>query len=211
MKPNTPHCRFALLRHAQTHWNAAKRIQGHRNSALTDFGRRQARRCAQKIRSFEFTAILASDLGRTLQTAAIINEYLNLPLAKDVRLREQDWGRWSGRTMASIQKKEGLLLAQQVAAGWDFRPPQGEDRRRVFERSRQALTAWAATSGQTTTLVVTHEGVVKCLLYGLSGRKFLPDEPPLIAANHLHWLTCRGGDLLIEQVNACDMNDGIAL
>jgi probable phosphoglycerate mutase len=40
--------------------------------------------------------MLASDLGRTVATAEIINRYLNIPLATDARLQEQDWGRWSG-------------------------------------------------------------------------------------------------------------------
>ena len=209
MNTKTAPSRFALLRHAQTYWNKAKRIQGHLDSNLTDDGRRQAQVYAQKIGSYGFTAILASDLGRTLQTANIINSYLNLPLSTDRRLREQDWGRWSGRTIKTIQKEEGDLLAQQVAAGWDFHPPGGEVRRQVFERGSQALISWAARSRHKNTLIITHEGMVKCLIYGLSGRKFLPSEPPLIQSNHLHWVVCHGRDLSIEQINACHLDEDI--
>ncbi|MGD9209859.1 MAG: histidine phosphatase family protein [Desulfobacteraceae bacterium] len=206
MKIKTPFYRFALLRHAQTHWNAAKRIQGHLNSDLTDQGEKQVHLYVKKIKSLGFTAILSSDLGRALQTAKIINTYLNLPLVKDARLREQDWGRWAGKTLAAIKKEEKELLTRQIAAGWEFLPPEGETRRMVFERSCKALTRWAVTSEHVRTLVISHEGTIKCILYGLLNRKFLPSESPLMIPNHLHWVAYNGQNLLVEKVNERNMN-----
>jgi probable phosphoglycerate mutase len=197
--------RFALLRHAQTHWNAEKRIQGQKDSYLTENGKKQALIFAEKIQFLGFNAIFCSDLGRTLQTAKIINANLKLPLACDKRLREQDWGGWSGKTLASIWKEEEEKIAQQVDAGWDFCPPQGESRWNVFQRGCQALKSWSIASKYDRTLVVTHEGVIKCLIYGLSGRKFLPHEPSLIKSYHLHWVTCDGSNLFIEKINAQNM------
>ena len=197
--------RFALLRHAQTHWNVAKRIQGQKDSSLTENGTEQARIFAEKVQFLGFNAILCSDLGRTLQTAKIINTYLNLPLVKDKQLREQNWGRWSGKTLASVWKEEKNILTHQVEAGWHFCPPEGEDRQTVFVRGCQALKSWSLASEYNRTLVITHEGVIKCLIYGLSGRKFLPHEPSLIKSNHLHWVTCDGSNLFIEKINAQNM------
>lgn len=202
MNQRHDYCRFALLRHAQTHWNVAKRIQGRQNSDLTDYGRRQAANFAARIQSFGFTAVLCSDLGRARHTAKIINARLKLPLFQDQGLREQDWGRWEGKTLRAIQQEEGEYLARQVASGWNFRPPGGEDRRTVFERGRRVLETWAAQSGHAATLVITHGGMLKCLIYGLAGRRFLPSEPAVILPEHLHWVAWNGGGLQIEKLNA---------
>ncbi len=200
-----PVSRFAVLRHARTEWNTEKRIQGQLDSPLTAHGRSQARFFAERILSLGVTAILCSDLGRTLQTATIINDRLNLPLHPEKRLREQDWGRWSGKTLAAIEAEEGAALDRQVAAGWKFCAPGGEDRRSVYRRGCRALESWAVGSRHRRTLVVTHEGMLKCLIYGLSGRKFLPPEPPLIRSDHLHWLVYADGALQIENLNALDL------
>ena len=80
------------------------------------------------------------------------------------------------------------LLQNMVRSGWSFQPPGGESRKQVLRRSLAAIyeahTSWPGES----ILVVCHEGVIKCLLYHLTKRKFLPDEPPLIKPNHLHLL-----------------------
>jgi hypothetical protein len=44
--------------------------------------------------------------------------------------------------------------------------------------------------------------VIKSLIYHLSGRQFLPDEPALIKSYNLHWLIFSNNDLRIEKVNA---------
>ena len=56
-----------------------------------------------------------------------------------------------------------------------------------------------------TILTVIHEGVIKCLLYGLAERKFLPQEPAMIQPHHLHWLVAGETGLEIERVNAIEL------
>jgi probable phosphoglycerate mutase len=51
-------------------------------------------------------------------------------------------------------------------------------------------------------LIVTHEGVIKSLIYHLAGRRFLPDEPALLKSYNLHWLIFSNDVLRIEAVNA---------
>ena len=40
-----------LVRHGETEWNAARRIQGQSDSMLTDNGVHQARQVAQRVRN----------------------------------------------------------------------------------------------------------------------------------------------------------------
>jgi probable phosphoglycerate mutase len=86
--------------------------------------------------------------------------------------------------------------------GWKFCPPGGEDRLSVWRRSHSALTEAAKRWCGNTILIVTHEGVIKSLIYHLSRRQFLPEEPALLKSHSLHWLVCGNNELRIEAVNA---------
>ena len=192
---------FDLMRHAPTVWNAQKRLQGQADAPLTPAGAARARCWGLVLRGQPYRRILSSDLGRALATAAVLNTVLGLPLSTDPRLREQDWGRWTGETLAALRARDPARLAAAEDRGWDFRPPGGESRREVWRRGCAALLAAARRWPGETLLVVTHEGVIKCLAYGLSARGFLPDEAPLLRPRHLHRLCAAGGCLTATALN----------
>ena len=194
--------RFGLIRHAQTVWNREKKIQGHRDSPLTPEGEFQASRWGKILNQFPWNRLLASDTGRALATAEIINAYLKIPLTTDSRLREQDWGHWVGKTISQIQTEAPQVLDEQINSGWDFCPAGGESRHSVLKRSQVALQEAAGRWPGENILVVTHEGVIKSLVYHLCGRKFLPSEPPLLKSYRLHWLVYDRDGLRLEAVNA---------
>jgi probable phosphoglycerate mutase len=194
--------RFGLMRHAETFWNLEKRIQGQSDSALTAQGQEQAILWGRVLKDGQWNRILTSDTGRALETAKIINSFLKISLITDSRLREQHWGQWTGKTIAEIKAEEPQVLAEQENAGWSFQPPGGEDRKRVLQRSQKALKDFAEKWPAECILVVTHEGVIKSLLYHFCGRLFLPEEPPLIRPNHLHWLIFDRNTLDMEKINA---------
>lgn len=194
--------RFGLMRHAETEWNREKRIQGHLDSRLTAEGERRAAAWGERLRDEGWDRLLASDLGRALSTARRINRVLDLPLDTDPGLREQNWGRWAGRTVPDLIARIPDLAARYGNAGWTFRPPGGESRAAVRDRGRQALCAAARRWPGRRILVVTHAGMIRCLVNGLLGRAFLPGEPPLLWSGYLHRLHCRGGELQIDRLNA---------
>jgi len=194
--------RFGLIRHAETEWNRGKKIQGQHDSPLTMAGRNQADHWGLILKRYPWNRILASDTGRALETAKIVNEALKIQLITDPRLREQDWGNWVGKTVSQIKTQQPLVLAKQESAGWNFCPPGGEDRKSVLARSKRALEDAAANWVGDDLLVVTHEGVIKSLVYHLSGRKFLPGELPFLKSYRLHWLVYDRDGLRLEQANA---------
>ena len=65
-----------LLRHGETEWNRAGRIQGHRDSPLTDRGRTQARATGERLRrliaDWPDFRLIASSLGRCRETAGLV-------------------------------------------------------------------------------------------------------------------------------------------
>ncbi|MBZ0129970.1 MAG: histidine phosphatase family protein [Rhodobacteraceae bacterium] len=99
-----------LLRHGQTDWNAARRVQGQRESDLSDLGRNQAARQGEILRAAGFSVppwqLYASPLRRTRQTAALALGPLADRVVFDDRLKEIGMGRWEG------------MLYSEVAATW---------------------------------------------------------------------------------------------
>jgi probable phosphoglycerate mutase len=194
--------RFGLVRHAETLWNQESRIQGHRDSPLTEKGKRDADGWGRQLRRISWDRIVGSDLGRAVETAAIINSYLQIPFETDLRLREQDWGEWAAERMAKIESEALPRLDENKRTGWRFCPPGGEDRISVWQRSQCALMDAANRWPGQTILIVTHEGVIKSLIYRLCNRRYLPQEPALIKSRRLHWLMVGKNGLQIEKINA---------
>lgn len=194
--------RFGLIRHAETVWNRAKRIQGHQDSPLTPEGELQAAAWGRALHRLRWDRILASDTGRAVATAERINIHLGLEVVLDRRLRELDWGRWASRTVAELRAEEGALVAQQDRAGWDFQPPGGESRRSQLERSRQVLLEAASRWPGAAILVVTHGGLLKSLVHHLSGGQPLATDGIGLQPYQLHWVSASGSHLALERLDA---------
>ena len=200
--------RFGLIRHAQTRWNLEKRIQGQSDSPLTADGVRQATRWGKLLKPFGWDRIIASDTGRAHETAKLINGSLNMSLTTDGRLREQDWGQWAGKTIVQLKTEIPQELKDQEKAGWAFCPPGGEDRKTVQKRSQKALLEAAAQWPGSNILVVTHEGVIKSLIYHLCDRKFLATEPAILKPYQVHRLAHDQNGLRVEELNALSIEAG---
>ncbi|MDD4070860.1 MAG: histidine phosphatase family protein, partial [Desulfobacterales bacterium] len=93
------------------------------------------------------------------------------------------------------------LLRRQGKSGWRFCPPGGESRNQARERSMRVLNDIIRDNRGRRILIVTHEGVIKCLLYRICGRQFLPSEKKLIQPFHLHWLIYEHNEFK-AQINA---------
>ena len=196
--------RFGLVRHAETFWNRERRIQGQSDSALTAKGKKDADNWGRQLSRYAWNCILISDTGRAVETASRINNHLQAPVECDPRLREQNWGRWTGCLITEVEKEAFKELPDEQRKGWKFCPPGGEDRLSVWQRSHEALTEAAQRRRGETILIVTHEGVIKSLIYKLSGLHFLPGESNLIKSYHLHWLVDPGSGqgIKIDKLNA---------
>ncbi len=129
-----------LVRHGETDWNAAGRLQGHTDRPLSDYGREQARRLAEELAGEEFDAIYASDLARARETAEIVGVQLQLPVVLDPDLGEKNWGTWEGLT--STERLEIELVGESTE----------EHQRRMLA----ALGRIAAKHPDGRVLVVTH-------------------------------------------------------
>jgi probable phosphoglycerate mutase len=162
---------------------------------------------AKILHSSRWEGIIAADIGRARRTAQGINAVLQVPLFFEADLREQDWGAWTGKTLQQIKTEMPDVLKRQQKAGWSFCPPGGESRKDVLRRSLRVLAGYADRWPTGNLLIVTHEGVIKSLIYHLLKRRFLPEETPILKPDHLHWLRHdEPYGLFVEQINAFSIN-----
>jgi broad specificity phosphatase PhoE len=186
---------LALLRHAPTDWNAARRLQGRADIPLSASARATLRRKALPPQ-FRAWSALMSPLQRCRETAQL----LGLAPAADPRLIEMDWGEFEGRRLDDLRVEHGDTLVANEARGLDFRPPRGESPRDVQQRVAPLL-AEIARSG-VSTLAVTHRGVIRAIYAAARGWDMTgspPDELDLYAL-HLFALD-DGGAPRVERLN----------
>lgn len=192
---------LGLIRHAETEWNRARVIQGQEDTVLTPEGRETARDWGRSLVGRGYERIIASDLTRARDTAELVNQALRLPVTYDCRLREQDWGRWVGSTVRELRANAPGAVEYQEAMGWDFRPPGGESRVDVLERSLNALRDAAERCPGERILVVCHTGVLKAVTHHLLAMEYLPEEGNPLHPYHLHRVAVAGGVLTLDKLN----------
>ncbi|HEY9476174.1 MAG TPA: histidine phosphatase family protein [Mycobacteriales bacterium] len=147
-----------LVRHGETDWNVAGRLQGREDIPLNARGREQARLSGQALCATGWDLILTSPLIRAAETARIIAEIAAVPRVVEVPdLVERDYG------MAS-----GLTRAEKHARFFDGVVPGEEDRASARDRSLAVLVSWVDRHRDGRILVVTHGGVISALLTAVS-------------------------------------------
>ncbi len=201
-----PITRFGLIRHAVTAWNLEKRIQGQRDIPLAPEGAAAAGRWATRLTPSDWDRIMTSDLDRAVSTAREMNRALRLPMIEDRRLREQDWGDWVGMTMAGIHRRYPDALRRHDTDPWGFSPPGGESALMVWHRAIDALVGAAGRWPAERILVITHQGVIRSLVYRILLNGDDPAPVERVKPRHLHLLSCRGGRLAVETVNATGLD-----
>ena len=117
-----------IVRHGQTEWNVARRMQGRWDSPLTALGRTQADLHGRTLaREGGVDAVVASPLGRTRDTAERVNAHLDAPLRFDDALMERDCGDWSGLTLDEIERAYPAEWRARADDPYHHRPPAGEN------------------------------------------------------------------------------------
>ena len=199
-----------LTRHGQTTSNVEGRIQGHAHSDLTPLGIRQAERLASRVRDERIDAVYASDLQRTMDTAAIVLGDRQLPVRPDPAWREISFGAWEGLLSEEVPLRYPEEYARREADKARIAPPGGESLAQVQERVAAAVTRLRAEHAGETVLVVTHGGVLRLLACWLLGLP-LNGYWPLAAGNcGLSRVTWKKDKPVIETWNEVDYERGLA-
>jgi len=154
--------RLLVIRHGETTWNQASRIQGHIDIPLNGTGRWQATRVAEALVDEGVHAVYSSDLQRARDTAEAIAARLGLPLQLESALRERQFGRLEGRTQEEVAQHWPEEARRWRAREPDYGPEGGEVLQAFYDRCITALTVLAQRHPGQTIAVVAHGGVLDC-------------------------------------------------
>ncbi|MBQ0936629.1 histidine phosphatase family protein [Ideonella paludis] len=155
--------RIIAIRHGETAWNVASRLQGQLDVPLNERGQAQARLTAQSLLEDRPDVLYSSDLSRARDTACAISEALDLPLETHASLRERHFGIWQGQTYAEIEQHWPDLSELWRRRLPEFGPEGGETLQAFSDRCVAAFAALAAPHEGQTVVIVTHGGVLDCL------------------------------------------------
>ena len=142
------------VRHGETDWNVAGRLQGNHDIALNARGQAQAIHCGEVLRDLFLRDgvepgtldYVSSPLVRARKTMELARSELGLPpdgYRVEQRLIEIAFGDWEGFTIAQLHNRDPQRMAQREHDKWAFVPPGGESYAMVSARMRdwyEALT-----------------------------------------------------------------------
>ena len=172
------------IRHGETDWNVAGRLQGRHDVPLNARGRAQAMHCGEILRDLlardgrglagrEF---VASPLGRARETMELVRPAIGLPsdgYRIEPQLAEIAFGDWEGFTIAQLHSRDPQRIAAREQDKWHFVPPGGESYKLVSARMRD----WYESLSRDT-VAVAHGGTARGLMAHLGIAK--PAAAPLI-------------------------------
>jgi broad specificity phosphatase PhoE len=164
-----PITRIFLIRHGATILSAEDRFAGETDVPLSEEGRCQVERLAVRLGIAKVSAVYASPLGRTLETAAILAAPHQLPVQPCAGLREISHGHWEQLTRQEVE-----VRFPQEAAAWEkdpytFAPEGGESGLAVTARALPVLMEILREHSGGSVMVVSHKATIRLLLSSLLG------------------------------------------
>jgi broad specificity phosphatase PhoE len=172
------------IRHGETDWNVAGRLQGRHDVPLNARGRAQADHCGKILRDLladnghdpAELDYVSSPLGRACETMELVRPPLGLPAngyRLEQRLAEISFGEWEGFTIAQLHSRDPQRIAAREHDKWHFVPPGGESYKIVSDR----VGTWYDSLTRDT-VAVAHGGTARGLMAHLEIAK--PAAAPLV-------------------------------
>lgn len=155
-KPTT----IFLVRHAENDWTASHKLAGRAPGVhLNDYGRQQAEALGRRLAETKFSAIYASPLERTVETAEFIAQHHPLQVTTRPGLLEVDYGKWTGQEIKKLAKKKSWPVIQFYPSGAGF--PQGETMFRMQARMIQEINELVGQHPGESIAIVGHADLIK--------------------------------------------------
>jgi ribonuclease H / adenosylcobalamin/alpha-ribazole phosphatase len=179
VRPAARRGKFIMVRHGESEGNRDRRFTLTTETPLTQLGRQQARRAAQRIRQlFRPEVIVSSPFARARQTSEIIAEELPLPIEVVNDLHERDLGCLKGQSYDALRELVRTDPAYDPANGWAWRPEGGESYEDVRQRVIAAVEELRRRYAGREIVVVSHGGVMLSVWAHLAGAWHGAHLPP---------------------------------
>jgi broad specificity phosphatase PhoE len=161
--------RLYLVRHGATQLSAEDRFSGDIGAELSDEGRAQVERLAERLQDDGIDAMYCSPLSRAVDTARIIARGCRLePMIAD-GLREIRHGRWEGLTRREVETQFAEEYAAWEEDPFTFAPEGGESGVSVLARVLPAVREIIVRHAGQKVLAVSHKATIRILLSSVLG------------------------------------------
>jgi len=158
--------KLILTRHGETEENIAGIMQGHLPGTLSELGKMQAKKLAQRLKDEKIDFIYSSDLARASDTAKEIAKYHPNTSLKFVKeLRERYCGEFQGK------KKSDFDLDAKDFKATRVQPKDGETIEEMFNRAENFLHKIITKHHRDCVLFVGHNGINNALIAVITGKK----------------------------------------
>jgi len=161
--------RIYMVRHGATQLSAEDRFAGAVNVDLSDEGKFQAERLAERLVDDSIEAIYCSPMTRTIQTATILASPHNIPVVHRDGLREIHHGHWEGMRRADVESQFPDEYAAWEEDPFTFAPQGGEAGVNVIARALPVIREIVLEHRGQNVLVVSHKATLRLLISSLLG------------------------------------------
>lgn len=161
--------RLLLVRHGATTLSSEDRFAGSTDVPVSEEGRSQASRLAERLADDEIAAVYCSPMRRTIETAAIIAEPHRLAPVTRPGLREIDHGHWEGLTRKDVEQRFRDEYARWEADPFTVAPANGESGVDVMARALPVIRAIVEAHAGENVLVVSHKATIRLVISSLLG------------------------------------------
>ena len=196
--PTTRPTRICLVRHGETEWNAARRIQGQIDIDLNAIGLRQAEAAGRWLQDAGIVALYSSDLKRAWNTALAIGAALGLTPTATPEMRERRYGVFEGLTYDEAKANHPDGYAAFEGRNADYAFENGESLKAMFARVTGRLQAIAAAHPGQNVAVVLHGGVLDIINRFVRGNSLETPRDFLIPNAGLNWIAVDNGHWHLE-------------
>ncbi len=170
-----------ITRHGETEWNKAGRMQGWKNSNLTEKGIENAKKLGMSLKDVNFDCVYCSPSGRAIDTAKCIIGNKDTEIIIKESLKEMGFGLWEGMEHLKVEE---VYPTQQFNL-WNkpqlYEPIDGESFSELLCRAKKALNEIVNNNPCENILVVSHAIFIKAI-YAIIKNYSLDDfwKPPFM-------------------------------
>jgi probable phosphomutase (TIGR03848 family) len=155
-----------LVRHGRTKANADGILAGWSPGVhLDEVGEQQAIDVGSRLKPLRLSAIIASPLERTVETAEAISaaQRKSPGIQTDPRLGECAYGEWTGRSLSELARQPLWRSVQERPSSVTF--PDGESMLAMQSRAVAAVHDWNSQLGDRSIYaMVSHGDVIKAII-----------------------------------------------
>ena len=150
-----------IVRHGETEWNTAKKLQGWQNSDLTKKGIRGAKLLRNRLEDIKFDFIYSSPQTRAVKTAEYIKKNNERLIILD-EIKEMGFGKWEGLEKEKLETE----YREEYYNFWNkphlYKSEGGESFEELYSRIELGLNKIIQNGGENV-LLVSHGVVIKAI------------------------------------------------